>query len=135
MDDFIQLENGSIKSVVMDLPFVVKGKDVKYKSMMADRFNCFHTIKELYETNEDMLKLAHSKLPKKGILIVKTMDLNLGGKQHWIGNFVQNKAEEIGFRMIDMFVLIAKNKILTTINEIQKSARKFHSYFFVFERK
>lgn len=134
LDEVYNIPNASLFSIVIDLPFVIKGDNAKYESMMADRFNCFKNINELYSTNAEMLQLAYSKLQKGGFLIFKTMDLRFGGNQHWVCNFVQNKANEIGFKLIDLFILIAKNKVLTTVNKIQKSARKFHSYFFVFRK-
>lgn len=135
LDEFYNIEDSSLHSIVIDLPFVIKGKDVNYKSMMADRFNCFSNAKELYDTNTSMLQLAYSKLSKEGILVFKTMDIIYGGVPHWIGNYVQNKAIEIGFKLVDMFILFAKTKVLTNVNTTQLHARKFHSYFFVLEKR
>lgn len=135
LDEFNNIEDGSLHSIVIDLPFVIKGKEVNYKSMMADRFNCFSNAKELYDTNTSMLQLAYSKLSKEGILVFKTMDIIYGGVPHWIGNYVQNKAIEIGFKLVDMFILFAKTKVLTNVNTTQLHARKFHSYFFVLEKR
>lgn len=135
LDEFNNIEDGSLHSIVIDLPFVIKGKEVNYKSMMADRFNCFSNAKELYDTNISMLQLAYSKLSKEGILVFKTMDIIYGGVPHWIGNYVQNKAIEIGFKLVDMFILFAKTKVLTNVNTTQLHARKFHSYFFVLEKR
>lgn len=134
LDEFYNIEDSSLHSIVIDLPFVIKGKDVNYKSMMADRFNCFSSAKELYDTNSSMLQLAYSKLSKGGILVFKTMDIIYGGVQHWIANYVQNTAVEVGYKLIDMFILYAKTKVLTNINTTQLHARKFHSYFFVFKK-
>lgn len=135
LDEFNNIEDGSLHSIVIDLLFVIKGKEVNYKSMMADRFNCFSNAKELYDTNTSMLQLAYSKLSKEGILVFKTMDIIYGGVPHWIGNYVQNKAIEIGFKLVDMFILFAKTKVLTNVNTTQLHARKFHSYFFVLEKR
>lgn len=131
LNEAYKIEDNSLHSVIVDLPFVVKN----YNSMMADRFNCFDNIKELYSTYEHMLQFTVTKLDKGGFLVIKTMDLNYGGVQHWICNFVQNKALEIGFKMVDIFILLAKTKVLTTANPTQCHARKFHSYFLVFQKK
>lgn len=131
--DIYQLKENSYHSIMLDLPFIVQ--EGKSSSMIAQRFNSFHSIKELYQTNEDMMRLAISLLYKGGYLIMKTMDLCYANKQYWISSFVQNKANEIGFSLIDTFILIARNKILSTMGEQQRHARKFHSYFFVFKKK
>ena len=127
LEDFYAVKDSSIESIIYDLPFIIKGDNDKYDKMMDNRFDSFSSIKELYTVNEEMLHLAHSKLMKKGYLVVKTMDLNYGGKQQWVCNFIQNKAKEIGFNLMDLFILTAKNKVLTKLNHTQRTARKFHS--------
>lgn len=134
LDKFYDIEDNSLSSVVVDLPFVIMGKEVNYKSMMADRFNSFHTVRELYDTNKSILQHVYSKLSKGGILVFKTMDIIYGGVQHWICNYVQNTAQEIGLKMVDMFILSARTKVLTNVNKNQRHARKFHSYFLVFSK-
>lgn len=134
LDNFYDIEECSLSSIVVDLPFLIKGSDVNYKSMMADRFNSFRTVRELYETNKAILQHTYSKLSKGGILVFKTMDIIYGGVQHWIGTYVQNTANEIGYKLVDMFILYAKTKVLTNVNNTQRHARKFHSYFFVFRK-
>lgn len=110
LDDFYTIEDSSIESIIYDLPFIIKGEKDKYDKMMDNRFDSFSSLEELYAVNEEMLKISHTKLKKHGILVVKTMDLNYGGKQQWISNFIQNKATEIGFTLMDLFILIAKTK-------------------------
>ena len=134
LEDFYNIDNCSVHSIVIDLPFIVKPNAWKSKSKMAERFSCFPSVKELYKANDEMLQLANAKLAKNGILVMKTMDFNYGGKQHWVGNYVQNKAVEVGFRLEDMFILEAKNKMLSNTHTIQRHARKYHSYFFVFRK-
>ncbi len=129
-----QLKSDTYHSVILDLPFIVKDKKSAATSMIAQRFNSFLTIEELYTTNTEMMELAFHLLRKGGYLVMKTMDFCYGNKQYWISNFVQNKAIEMKFKLIDTFVLIAKNKILTTRGEKQRYARKFHSYFYVFKK-
>lgn len=128
------IENASLHSIVIDLPFLVKDYNSAQTSMIAKRFNYFSSVDELYATNASMISLAFRKLRKNGFLVMKTMDFVLGGSQHWIGNFVQNTAKEIGFVLHDTFILVSKTKILTTKGEKQHFARKYHSYFFVFRK-
>lgn len=135
LEQAYDIENGSLHSVVVDLPFIVKNseKDAQ-SSMIAQRFNCFYSVEELYQANVDILNLAYSKLHKDGFLITKTMDFVYAAKQYWISNFVQNKAAKKGFILEDIFILVSKHKILSAKEGKQHHARKFHSYFFVFRK-
>lgn len=49
--------------------------------------------------------------------------------------FVMNEAIKVGFYPKDLFVLLAKNRIVADWQvKNQKNARKYHSYFWVFEK-
>lgn len=138
-DDVLPLEqtstltDGCFKSVVVDLPFIV-GKGKKESSMIGQRFSAFDTIDELYGANDNMLSLSFRILRPKGFLIMKTMDCFNAGKQQWISFYVQKKAAEIGFNLVDTFILISSTKLFTNQGLVQHHARKFHSYFFVFQK-
>lgn len=134
LDEAFELPNECFHSIVLDLPFIVKDEASAQTSMVSQRFTSFLTMQELYDTNDTMLNLAYRLLKKKGYLIMKTMDIKYSGKQYWIGNYVQNKAQKIGFRLEDMFILMSKTKVLSTGWHNQHSARKYHSYFFVFKK-
>lgn len=134
LEEAYNLEDRSLNSIVIDLPFLVKGYNTHYEAKMVNRFNCFYTVEDLYSTNTEMIKLAYSKLDNKGMLIMKTMDLNYSGVQYWISDYVVNEAIKVGFRLLDKFILVAKSKVLSNFNHVQRSARKFHSYFFVFQK-
>lgn len=135
LDEANKLNNEIFESIVIDLPFLVKSGKGTENSIVCQRFNYFHTIEELHQTNEEMMRLAFRLLSSKGILIMKTMDVNTNGKQYWIGNFVQNLACQIGFELIDTFILISRTKLLSPSGIQQHCARKWHSYFFVFKKK
>ena len=126
------LPEGSIKSVVIDLPFIVcpTPGDI----MVKRRFSAFHSEQELVDTNMEMLKLAHRLLAPNGYLVVKTQDTNYTGRQIWTSFIVQQYARELGFTMEDMFILVATHAIVGKTLIQQKHARKYHSYFFVFRK-
>lgn len=49
--------------------------------------------------------------------------------------FIINEAEKLGFYTRDMFILVKKNRLMAQWQiDNQKNARKFHSYFLVFEK-
>ncbi len=136
LDEAYNIQDNSLTSIVIDLPFIIRTKNdfSTYKCMIEDRFMSFSSYQELCEANDEMISLAYNKLKQNGFLIMKTMDLCFSGKQYWIGNYVINKAMEVGFTLEDTFILIAKTKILTSINKVQHHARKYHSYFYVFRK-
>ena len=135
LEQAYNIENESLHSIVIDLPFVVKNDEKNAQtSKIVRRFNCFYSIDELYNTNVEMMNLAYIKLNKGGFLIMKTMDLIYAAKQYWINNFIQNEAIKMGFKLEDIFILVAKKRMIRTRGTIQYHARKFHSYFFVFKK-
>jgi hypothetical protein len=46
-----------------------------------------------------------------------------------------NEAEKSGFYIQDLFILLAKNRMIGHNHKNQKHARKFHSYFIVLKKK
>ena len=49
--------------------------------------------------------------------------------------FIMNEAVKIGFYPKDLFILLAKNRVVADWQvKNQKNARKFHSYFWVFQK-
>lgn len=128
------IEDNTLDSVIVDLPFLITRKEWTKKSKIAQRFNSFDTFDEAVEANKYIIGLAYRKLRKNGIYVMKTQDVFTEGRQIWMHRIVEQLAEEIGFQMIDMFILIADNRMLGNgLN--QRVARKFHSYFLVFKKK
>ena len=77
----------------------------------------------------------HRILKPNGILIFKCQDKISSGKQYMSHVFIINEAEKLGFYTKDMFILLAKQRIMADWQlKNQKNARKFHSYFLVFEK-
>lgn len=135
LDEALGISPNSLHSVVVDLPFIVNvNNNGKFKSKIAKRFDYFRSEEELYEANDRMIALAHSKLKVGGFLIMKTMDVCGPSRQLWINNYVQNKAAECGFILEDIFILVSQTKYLFTSGLRQRHARKYHSYFFVFRK-
>lgn len=129
------LKEGSLKSVVIDLPFIVQGCPDKQSpnSIMQNRFTAFRTSNELYAVNSSMLGLAYRLLEEGGILVMKTQDFSQQGKQEWVSLYVIEEARKLGFELIDQFLLIAKSKLLKQAYR-QRCARKMHSHFLVFRK-
>lgn len=136
----LPFENESMRSIMYDPPFVIVGKTFKENkegsSVIAKRFfgytkydylknNYYNTLKELFRVCE-----------KGGFVVVKCQDTVSGGKNHFSHVMVMNMALELGFYPKDMFILLAKMRINSFGGRWNKQehARKYHSYFWVFEK-
>jgi len=137
--EHLPLEDESINTIMFDPPFLAtKGKSLKIdndSNKINKRFGVYPTEKELHQFYINALKEFHRLLKEKGILIFKCQDKVSSGKQYFSHNFIINEAEKLGFYTKDMFILMAKNRIVADWQlKNQKNARKFHSYFLVFEK-
>lgn len=133
LKDAERIENETLHSCIVDLPFLVTKKEWTKNCKMHQRFNSFENMKEATEANKYMLKLSYEKLMKKGIMIMKTQDIYTAGRQLWFSHYVHEWAEEQGFKVIDKFILTSEKRMLSS-GMNQKCARKYHSYFFVFKK-
>ena len=60
-----------------------------------------------------------------GVLVFKCQDKVSSGKQWAIAR---------GFEVLDLFILLARSRLVANWQRNQKHARKFHSYFWVFRK-
>lgn len=128
----LPMGDNTLESMMYDPPFIVAhGKD----SIIGNRFSSYKSMKELWQFYDDSLKEFGRVIKKKGYLIVKCQDVVSGGKNHLSHVFICNKAEQYGFDNIDLFILTAKHRMTTHNTTVQKHARKYHSYFLVFQKK
>lgn len=133
--------DGSIKSTMYDPPFVIAGGSYKGNkegsSIIAKRFEGYKNFEELKSNYYNTLKELYRITDDGGYVVMKTQDTVSGGKNHFTHVAVMNMALEIGFHPRDMFILLAKHR-LSSFNgtkwKKQYHARKFHSYFWVFQK-
>lgn len=135
----LPLEDSSINCIMFDPPFLATtGKSLtenKDNNIINKRFGVYSSEQDLHQFYIDSLKEAYRVLTDKGILIFKCQDKISSGKQYMSHCFVHDEAVKIGFYPKDMFVLLAKNRLVADWQlKNQKNARKFHSYFWVFEK-
>lgn len=124
---------------MFDPPFLATtGKSLQANdgnNIINKRFGVYPSEKELHQFYIDSLKEAHRVLKDKGVLIFKCQDKISSGKQYLSHVFIINEAIKIGFYPKDLFVLLAKNRLVADWQtKNQKNARKYHSYFIVFEK-
>ena len=134
----LPIENNSLSCMILDPPFLAtKGNSLEMGNgnFINRRFSVFPDEKTLHRCYSDMLYEAHRVLKNKGILIFKCQDKVSSGIQFMTHVFVMNTAADIGFYPKDLFILLAKNRLVANWQKKnQKHARKFHSYFWVFQK-
>ena len=134
----LPLENESITCMMFDPPFLATtGKSLREGkgNIINRRFTVFPDEDSLFQFYRDTLSEAHRVLKRDGILIFKIQDKVSSGKQYWSHVFVMNEAVKAGFYPLDLFILLAKSRLIADWQvKNQKTARKFNSYFWVFRK-
>lgn len=136
---FLPIEDESINCEMFDPPFLATtGASLEKddsSNRINKRFGVYPSENELKQMYIDSLKEAYRILKPGGIMIFKCQDKVSSGKQYMNHVFVANEAEKIGFYLKDLFILIAKNRLVADWQlKNQKHARKFHSYFWVLKK-
>lgn len=134
----LPLDNCSLNCIIFDPPFLATtGKSLKEENgnIINKRFGVYSNEKELHQFYIDSMKEFYRILKDKGILIFKCQDKVSSGKQYMSHVFIMNEAVKLGFYPKDLFILLAKSRIVADWQlKNQKNARKFHSYFWVFQK-
>jgi hypothetical protein len=136
----LPLDDNSLNSIIFDPPFVIsKGpslnKEIKKGSLIiTNRFSSCESIPILWDFYTKSIKEFYRVLNKNGILIFKCQDTVNGGKNYFSHIHVMNESIKNGFYPKDLFVLLAKSRIIGKMKK-QQHARKFHSYFLVLQKK
>jgi len=137
--DNLFFEEESINSVMFDPPFLTYIKSAReHNSIMAKRYGGYWKYEELQDHYTKTIKEAHRVLNKKGIFVVKCQDIVHNHVLHSTHINVVKWSETM-FRLKDLFILTAKNRIPIPQKEneakkVQKHARIHHSYFMVMEK-
>ena len=130
----LPLENESVYTLMFDPPFLV-GSETETTGKIKGRFSWYPTYKALWKFYEDALKEFYRILKPKGIVIFKCQDFVTGGKQHFSHVVIMNIAVRLGYYPKDLFTFLVKTRMYHQKDlEGQQHARKYHSYFWVFEK-
>lgn len=132
--DNLPLEDESVGVLMFDPPFICGLPVNAEPGLMKKRFGYFKNVDELWTFYGLSLREFMRVLKPGGILIFKCQDTVDSGKNRFSHCAVYEKALELGFKPKDLFVLLAKNRIIDVEPENQQHARKFHSYFWVFQK-
>ena len=135
----LPLDDNSLSCIMFDPPFLATtGKSITSNNdnnYINKRFGVFASEKELHQFYIDSMKEFYRILEDDGILIFKCQDKISSSKQYLSHVFIINEAIKIGFYPKDLFILLAKSRIVANWQlKNQKNARKFHSYFIVLQK-
>lgn len=138
----LPLEDNSIESIVVDLPFVIsphtspsalKSKDGS--NLIFKRFSGWYPPMEAYENMYWWLKECNRVLKEDGIIVWKMQSTVSGGINHWFVPYCFMCAQNFGLYVIDEFILEAKARLISKSKyKKQCHARKFTSTFWVFQK-
>lgn len=137
--DNLPLESDSINCLMFDPPFLATtGKSLTSddnNNVINKRFGVFPNETELHTFYVNTIRETYRVLKDNGILIFKCQDKISSSKQYMSHCFIWGEAVKAGFYPKDLFILLAKNRLVADWQlKNQKHARKFHSYFWVFEK-
>ena len=127
-------QDNSIKGIVFDPPFMFGKHGKTDENIMTKRFTMFDSWNDLESMYKKSLSEFYRVLVKGGIIAFKCQDYT-DSKTTLTHCFVYNWAKEVGFEAEDLFIMIFKGGRVWNSNLIQRHARKYHSYWFVFKKK
>lgn len=133
----LPIAESSIESMMLDLPFLATtGKSLQTTTgnKINRRFSVCSNERDLYDLYQSAMKEANRVLKPDGVLVMKCQDKVSSGKQYMMHCDIYNWAVELGFEVCDLFILLAKNRLVANWQRNQKHARKFHCYFWVFRK-
>ena len=133
--DRMPLEDNSINTIMFDPPFLIGSSGQCDNAKMSKRFSLFDDRESLIEMYKNSIIEFYRVLKLKGIVIFKCQDVICTDNfQMFTHIHVYNMAVDVGFYVKDMFILLSKQRLFNP-NHIQRHARKFHSYYYVLEKK
>lgn len=139
----LPLDNSSIHSIVVDLPFLICPKNCASmnrnysddSNLLAKRFSSFYPREELIETIYWWLGECYRVLDTDGIAVWKMQSTVSGGRQVWSVPFTIIAADSLGFYLQDEFILASRSRLINPKKyKKQVHARKFTSSFLVFRK-
>lgn len=135
----IPLPDDSIDTAIFDPPFLATtGKSLTEENnsnKINKRFGVYKSEPELYAMYYTAMREYYRVLKHGGTLIFKCQDKVSSGKQYFMHCDIMNEAKVIGYKPVDLFILLAKNRLVADWQvRNQKTARKFHCYYWVFRK-
>ena len=129
----LPLKNCCLRSVMFDPPFLIKtGPGAKLKERFGSQVG---NMKDLWNFYFLAMREIHRVLAPGGWLVFKCQDGVLSGVNNFTHAEIYAMGKSLGFVPKDLFILLANHRMTDPTHKVQKHARKFHSYFWVFKKK
>lgn len=129
----LPIKDSCLRSVAFDPPFMARtGPGATLKARFGELVG---TIKDLWNFYFLAMREIHRVLAPGGWLIFKCQDGVLSGVNNFTHVQIYNEAVSMGFKPVDLFVLLAKHRMNHPKHDRQIHARKFHSFFWVFQKR
>jgi len=129
----LKFESESLESICFDPPFLHGTAGRRKDNHNSKRFTIMPSHNAIIELYTNALKEFYRVLKKKGIVCFKCQDFT-DAKTYWNHIYVHNIAENIGYKVVDLFILLSKSRIFNP-NLKQRHSRKFHCYWYVLRKK
>ena len=130
----LPIPNNKAPNIVFDPPFITGSHVAGKQGKMKGRFSYFKNPKELLDMYQKSMEEFYGILEPGGFLIFKCQDTIDSRKQYIIHNEIINRAQEIGYYTRDLFILLAKSRLIHPRHRNQQHTRKFHCYYLVFQK-
>lgn len=142
-DGQLPLEDCSIHSIMIDLPFVITPPNAKSmlpenhqkgRNIISKRFASYYPVSNLIDSYKHWIEEAYRVLDDNGICAFKCQNTITGSKFLPTEELSWLFAELTGFEILDKFVLGAKQRIISGKIKQQQHARNYTSVFWVFRK-
>ena len=126
---------------MIDLPFVCCPRDCKSvkdnkegSNIIFKRFSSYYPINEMFASYQHWLSEAYRVLKDGGKCFFKCQNTISGSKYYCTEEYSWLAAQQLGFYVLDRFILLAKTRLISGKVKNQQHARNFTSTFWVFEK-
>lgn len=134
----VPLAGETLRNCVFDPPFLTYVKNGRAHKdgavALTSRFGGYYTYGELEEHYRGTLREAWRILIPGGVLVFKCQDIIHNHRMHCTHCRTIVEAEAGGFRLKDLFVLVARHRMPGPQPGTQRHARVWHSYFLVLQK-
>lgn len=129
----LPLKANSVSSVMFDPPFLLR---TGAGAILKERFSSVvGSMADLWRFYLQALRDICRVLKPDGWLVFKCQDGVLSGKNWFTHVEVCKMCEQLGLAPVDLFILLATHRMTDPTHTVQKHARKYHSYFWVFQKR
>jgi len=131
----LMIASGSIQSMIFDPPFIASGRNKEDTGIIYGRFSKVPgNMSELLSFYSRSLQEFYRVLEMDGLLVFKCQDVVHAGKNYFTHVHIYNVAQRMGFRPVDLFVLVSSSRMSQWNMKKQRHARKYHCFFWVFRK-